>query len=153
MSSLLVLVFAAGANRYALATKGIIEVLPVIALRPLPDLPPEIAGLLDFRGTVVPVIDVNRMLLGSPCPDLLSSRIILHRYPVPDRGEQVLGLRVERIKGTQHLAASELQSSGLLTAPWLGQLTTRDCTLLQLVTPEQLLSPEVRARLYPPETI
>jgi hypothetical protein len=67
---------AAGATR-ALKTASIIKLVPRVGLRAIPHAQAHLAGLLDYRGEVVPVIDLALFLGSSPCADRLSARIIL----------------------------------------------------------------------------
>ena len=50
-----------GEERYALPSASVVEVVPSVALRPVPGTPPEVAGLLAYRGRVVPVVDLPRL--------------------------------------------------------------------------------------------
>jgi chemotaxis-related protein WspB len=148
---MLVLTFQAGAHRYALPAAALIEVLPWVGLTPAPTLLPAIAGLLNYRGAVAPVIDMNQLLLGTACPFLLSSRILLTRYPLPDGREGMLGLRVERASGTQAVTAEGVVASPVRTPPWLGKVVIQGGDIVQLVQPEALLGDRVRGLLFPPD--
>ena len=74
---MLILTFTAGGNRYAVEAARVIELVPRVELRCMPHAPAFLAGLLDYRGTVVPVVDLGLLLGSSPCQDRLSTRIIL----------------------------------------------------------------------------
>lgn len=58
------LVFALGGEHYAFPTHQVREVRPLDRLTPLPSAPPFVAGLMNVRGRVVPVVDL-RPLLGT----------------------------------------------------------------------------------------
>ena len=74
---MLLLTFTAGLNRYAVDVARVIELVPRVELRPIPHAPAFLAGLLGYRGKVVPVIDLGLLLDVAPCQDRLSTRIIL----------------------------------------------------------------------------
>ena len=74
---MLLLTFTAGANRYAVDVARVVEVVPRVELRKIPHAPAFLAGLLGYRGKVVPVIDLGLLLDVAPCRDCLSTRIIL----------------------------------------------------------------------------
>src|SRR4051812_23556435 len=74
---MLLLTFTAGANRFAVDVARVVELVPKVELRPIPHAPAFLAGLLGYRGRVVPVIDLGLLLGASACPDRLSTRIIL----------------------------------------------------------------------------
>ena len=74
---MLLLTFIAGANRYAIDVARVVELVPKVELRSIPHAPPYLAGLLGYRGKVVPVIDLGLLMGTAPCRDCLSTRIIL----------------------------------------------------------------------------
>jgi chemotaxis-related protein WspB len=82
---MLLLTFTAGANRYAVEVAWVVEVVPNVELRPIPHAPAFLAGLLGYRGKVVPVIDLGSLLNGAPCRDCLSTRIILVNHTPDNR--------------------------------------------------------------------
>ena len=61
---MLLLTFRAAENLYAVDVTRVVEVVPRVDLRRLPHAPDFLAGLFDYRGAVVPVIDLG-ILLGS----------------------------------------------------------------------------------------
>src|SRR5580693_10375802 len=90
---MLLLTLTAGANRYAIDVTRVVELVPRVELRAIPHAPVFLAGLLGYRGTVIPVIDLGLLLGGAPCRDCLSTRIILvddtpddHNRSKQDRG-------------------------------------------------------------------
>ncbi|MDG4555467.1 MAG: chemotaxis protein CheW [Candidatus Competibacter sp.] len=147
---MLALLFAVGADRYALSAGEIVEILPLVALKRVPSAPPYLAGLLNYHGALAPVVDLNRLIGETPCREWLSSRILLTRHPLPDGRIELLGLLVEQATETAHIAPESLRSSTAAT-PWLGQMAIRGKELVQFVRPAGLLTDEARALLYPSE--
>lgn len=78
-----------GSQAYALELLKIREVVRPMPLLALRGAVPSVAGVMNLRGQVVPVIDLGVQLGESPAPDSGSTRIIV----LEERGE-VLGLRV-----------------------------------------------------------
>jgi chemotaxis-related protein WspB len=74
---MLLLTFRAAESLYAVDVARVVEVVPRVDLRRLPHAPAFIAGVFDYRGTVVPVIDLAVLLGSEPCRHRLSTRIIL----------------------------------------------------------------------------
>ncbi len=74
---MLILTFTAAGNRYGVDVAQVVELVPRVELRLIPHAPGFLAGFLGYRGQVVPVIDLGLLLGTSPCPDRLSTRIIL----------------------------------------------------------------------------
>jgi chemotaxis-related protein WspB len=150
---MIALLFSVGADRYALPARDIVEVLPLVALKRVPPAPPYLAGLLNYHGAAVPVIDLNLLMNGRACERSLSSRILLTRYRVSETRIERLGLMVERAVETANIDPDALISPGIGVpgAPYLGKLALRGGELAQLVQAEQLLSESARALLYPEE--
>jgi chemotaxis-related protein WspB len=95
---MLLLNFTAGPNRYAIDVTRVVELVPRVELRLIPHAPPALAGLLGYRGHVVPVIDLGILLGASACRYCLSTRIILvrcagddHDHSGPDPGFAAAG--------------------------------------------------------------
>ena len=59
---MLFVAFRIGCDRYVLATDVIVEVLPGLQLKPLPGTPRGVAGLCNYRGRPVPVIDPSPLV-------------------------------------------------------------------------------------------
>ena len=93
---MLFLTFRLGQDRYALDAGQIEAILPLVAIKQLPGAPAGVAGAIGYRGRPVPLIDLSLLALGRPAEPLLSTRIILLRYPVAAEERRLLGLLAER---------------------------------------------------------
>jgi chemotaxis-related protein WspB len=149
---MLFLLFQLGADRFALDVGGIDEVLPLVAVTPLPLAPLGVAGLFDYRGTAVPAIDLSALALGQPARRLLNTRIVLIRYPDPDgtAGYQLLGLIAERATHMLRAEPGDFVASGIDNAatPYLGPVLTDVHGLVQRVDAQALLPPGLRNMLF-----
>jgi chemotaxis-related protein WspB len=83
-------------DRYALDIRQVAVVLPLVALRAVPGAPPAVAGIIDYGGTPVPVIDLAQLLANRPAHRRLATRIVLVHYAE----QHVLGLIAERATET-----------------------------------------------------
>ena len=91
-----VLTFCIGPTRFVIDARRVSQVVPRVPLRALPLAEPYVAGLLDFRGTVLAVVDLATRLFGTACASSLSTRIIIVRIQHSDR-EIPLGLIAEQV--------------------------------------------------------
>jgi chemotaxis-related protein WspB len=137
----LALAFHIGDERFALGCADVIEVVPRVHLRDIPHAPSFIAGMLRYRGAVVPVIDLCLLTGRDACPERLSSRIILLRYRGRDGGDRHLGVLAERVTDTVNLDRETAVPPGIALpeAPYLGELYTENGQLVQLLRIERLL--------------
>jgi chemotaxis-related protein WspB len=145
---MLLIMCHAGSNRYAFDSRQVSEVLPRVALHPVHEAPPWLAGLLVHRGAVTPVVDLTQLTGGRPCPNRLSSRIVIVQavlQDVPRRlgvlAEQV-GLR--EVRG--ELAASCGETPGTVV---LGELLLDGQGVFQLIDTSRLASGDRQAVLFP----
>lgn len=110
---MLMLIFYAGNERYALELSRVVEVLPVVALTKLHQTPEYFAGLFNYRGEIVPVIDACQILQGYSCRPYLSTRIILVHYLIKDRPSSFLGIRAERVTEIINYSDNKFVDSGI----------------------------------------
>src|SRR5580704_7342175 len=89
------LLFHLGKDRYVLEARRIVEVLPLLELKKIPDAPRGVAGMFNYRGRPVPAIDLSDLTLGTRAGDNLSTRIIVINYPDESGKLHPLGLIAE----------------------------------------------------------
>jgi chemotaxis-related protein WspB len=143
--------FRLGKDRYALPATQVVEVLPLLAVKQIPQAPPAVRGAFDFRGQPVPLVDLTQMALGVPAREQLSTRIVLVDYPDGAGGTRLLGLLAEQVTETLRRNPEEFRDSGVEVpdAPWLGPVASDEGGLVQRVEVGELLTPTVRALLFP----
>lgn len=61
-----ILVFRAGTARWGVEVARVTEILDAISVTPLPGLPDWMPGLLDHRGSLMPVVDFRLLSGGKP---------------------------------------------------------------------------------------
>ena len=143
---MLLLTFTAAGEPYALDAAGIVELVPHVGLRAIPHAPTHLAGLLFYRGGVVPVIDLGLLLGSSPCADRLSTRIILVKSPAggQNRGDgsagayrepRLLGLIAERVIDLVEIEPDRIAPAPvqLARAPYLGAIARTDRGFVPLI--------------------
>jgi len=173
---MLLLTFTAGANRYAVDVARVIELIPRVELRPVPHAPAFLAGLLGYRGEVVPVVDLSVLLDAPPCPDRLSTRIILvnamagespggladRRNPAehnassgqdrsPDRN--LLGLIAERVSDLVNVRPEQMKPAAVQVpqAGYLGAIVQTDEEIVQLIVVEKVWDAMIQGSAFRPD--
>ena len=147
---MLYLLFQLGRDRYAFEAGGIVEVLPLVEITPIPQAPLGVAGLFNYRGSPVPAIDLSALLLGQPARRQFSTRIVLVHYP-DGRGEaRKLGLIAEKATGTLRADPTDFTDSGIgnAGAPYLGPVLADARGIVQRVDTQTLLPPVLRDMLF-----
>ena len=155
MPEVLFLVFQIGKERYALEAKCVVEVIPLLTLKQVPQGPPGLAGLVNYRGQPIPALDLSLMVLGRPAAETFSTRIIIVRCTGPNAEPRLLGLIAEQATGILRKHPDEFVKTGLepLEKPFLGPVLMDPGGPIQWVREEQLLCKNVRQlafELVPP---
>ncbi|WP_416398747.1 chemotaxis protein CheW [Allohahella sp. A8] len=147
---MLFLLFDLGIDRYAIDVRQVKEVLPLLELRVLPQAPTGVAGLCNYRGLPVPVLDLCLMVTGKRARERLSTRIIMVHYEGRAGERHILGLIAEHATETLRRDGSEFVEAGVRQdeTPYLGPVTQLRDQLVQWVKIENLLTPEVQQRLF-----
>jgi chemotaxis-related protein WspB len=150
------LVFHVGPERYAVPAGSVAEVVPSVPLRRVPGTPEPVAGLFDYRGHVVPVVDLCRLFGEGPCPARLSSRIVVvdlsageppGSRPPHARFVGALAERVLSVEDLDPTAADAHPGPTSPGVPALGTVVRDDEGLVQLVRVSALLPPDLLASL------
>lgn len=146
---MLILTFRLGPERYAIEANRITEVIPRVPLRVLPHAPASVAGLLPYRGRIVPVLDLKALVGHGPCADALSTRIMIVEVTGPAQTPRTLGLIADQVTDAQSLAADfERSPVNVPAAPYLGGVAADDTGILQLLRVERLLEDPEVIRLF-----
>lgn len=147
---MLVLLFYLGDVMYSIRCDKVREIAPMVNLKELPHAPDYFAGLFNYRGMIVPVIDLRRLIQHQSCDIRLSTRIILLDYVKPDNTPAIFGIMAERVTEAVMKPLDALISSGITMAnmPYLGSLLVDGNTMVQYIAVEALpgalnLSPAV----------
>jgi chemotaxis-related protein WspB len=148
---MLLLTFSLGSDRYAVDATQVVEILPLATTKKILRAPEFVVGLLDYRGTPVPVIDLCQLTLGQSYRPVLSTRIVLVAYPVLGGNHKVLGVIAEKVTETFKRSADDFNPSGvrLADAPYLGPVLNEQGGMVQIVEVNALLPPDVQAMLFP----
>jgi chemotaxis-related protein WspB len=123
---MLLLILQVAGDRYALDAREIVEVLPMVAINPLPLSADGVAGVIDYRGASVPVVDLSQSLYGHPTQSRLSTRIVIVGHP--DGRSRLVALLVERATETMRRETTDFMETGVSSGAPTARLAsvTRD---------------------------
>ncbi|MEJ1097096.1 MULTISPECIES: chemotaxis protein CheW [unclassified Pseudoxanthomonas] len=147
---MLFLLFQLGEDRYAIEATKIVAVLPLISPKLLPQAPAAVAGVFDYGGEAVPLIDLSQLALGRSARPRHSTRVLVVNYPMADGDVRYLGLIAEHAVETMACDPDEFDASGVTQddVRYLGPVTSHPRGLLQWVRIEHLLPESVRDLLF-----
>jgi chemotaxis-related protein WspB len=135
-------------EQLSLSVHEVVEVLPLRRLKALPEAPSWVAGVFEYRGMVVPVLDLLVRVSGRPAAAQASTRLVLVQYRP---AASVLGLILEKATDTVRLPAKAFRDSGVAVADaqYLGPLQDSAHGLVQRIEVAGLLPADVAALLFP----
>lgn len=141
---MLILLFYAGKDLYSIDGSYVVEVIPRVSFRKVHHVPEYVAGLFNYRGVILPVIDLCHLIQGTPCRPYLSTRIIIVKYFRQNQSVQYLGLMAERVTETLNIANSDIRESSIRVdeAPYLSGTIVDEKRIIQCVQLEKLFSDE-----------
>lgn len=144
---MLMLLFHAGDNLYALDSSQVVEVIPMVVVRKINHVPDYVAGVFNYRGTIAPVVDLCHLIQGTPCRARFSTRIIMVNYTAKDGGHHCLGLMAERV--TETLSRPDLSPNALIVkdVPYLGEMFMAEKGMIQFIHWEHLITDAKHASL------
>lgn len=147
---MLLVMFRSGGSLYAVDARRVVEVVPRVAPRPIPHAPPELLGLLSYRGRVVPLIDFGTLAGGPPARAALSTRVILARFAGRDGGERLVGLLAEDVSRVRNAGPGQVVAPAMAldAAPYLGAVVRLDEGLVQLIEVDKLVSERFESALF-----
>jgi chemotaxis-related protein WspB len=137
---MLMLVFRVGEDLYAIGATEVVEVVPSVRLRHIPQAPEYVDGIFNYRGALAPVVDLCRLMYSRPSRDYLSTRIILVRCRASDGEDHVIGLRAEQVTDTMQAEENSAQGPPASVAPYLGPMFSTPAGLIQRIRLEALVS-------------
>jgi chemotaxis-related protein WspB len=122
----------------------------MVNLKQIPRAPAGVAGVFDYHGSSVPLIDLAELALGKPSRQWMSTRIILVKYGGEPGETHVLGLLAEQATETLRRNEEDFTDAGLAVTdtPYLGNVTTDAEGIVQRIEIQNLLSEGVRDQLF-----
>jgi chemotaxis-related protein WspB len=147
---MLFLLFQLGKDRYAIEAHQVIEILHLVNLKEIPRAAAGVAGVFDYHGASVPLIDLAELALGRPSRQWMSTRVILVKYGGEPGETHVLGLLAEHVTETLRRNEEDFTDAGLAVTdtPYLGNVTTDTGSIVQRIEIQNLLSEGVRNQLF-----
>ena len=147
---MLFLLFQLGNDRYALPASRVVEVVPFLELKRLPQAPQGVAGIFNYRGRPVPAVDLCALTLGQPARERLSTRIILVSLADKAGAEHLVGLVAENATEILRQEPAAFVDSGIRigAAPYLGPVLMDARGPIQWVHEHGLFSEPMRDLLF-----
>jgi chemotaxis-related protein WspB len=146
-----VVIWTVAGQRYAIATRHVVEVVPAVAPRPMAHATAWIRGLMNFRGRLIPLIDAAVLMGTESGEPRMANRILVVRVMQKPDDNKSIGLLVEQVVGVDDLDFKNSSTHPGLNVPdteYLGSVAQTDAGMVQLLEPARILKPEQAAVLF-----
>jgi purine-binding chemotaxis protein CheW len=104
------LTFALSSEEYGLSVLRVREIIKMMDITEVPQVPPHIKGVLNLRGKVIPVIDL-RIKFGFAPGDAASRTCIIVVEVVLASGRALMGIIVDHVVDVLNIAAEEIEQT------------------------------------------
>ena len=108
--------FHVAGGEYALEILEVREIIPHGEITPLPRVPDFVRGLINLRGSVVPIVDLSRRLGFEPTPRTKRSSIVVSELELDGEWARI-GLLADDVSEVLELGADEVEPAPRLGAP------------------------------------
>jgi chemotaxis-related protein WspB len=137
-----VVLWTVAGERYATRTDQIIEVIPPVEARPVPESPAWVRGLIDYRGLLIPLVDVPCLLNQGIWSLTMASRVIVIATEKGQNGvDHLRALLVQSVLGGEDLdfnGGAEMPSRSSACGEFLGPMILTQSGAVQLTYPDRL---------------
>ena len=117
--------FWVGEAIYGIDVARVDEILPRVVPLPVAEGPAHVEGVVHVHGTVVPIVDLRKVLPAGTPPRTAKPKVILARI-----GRRRVGLRVDGMAGVRRYTVAEIRPGG--SVPGVLAVTADECRLLDL---------------------
>lgn len=135
---------------FALDTRHVVEIVPLVTARPIPRMPAWLRGLVAYRGALLPLVDAAALLGHAPAEERRANRIVIVRLSAASTENEQIGLLVEELVGADHVdftARSAPYEFVTADGAALGPVAHSEFGLVQLIEPNAVFTAEQRATL------
>jgi len=96
-----------GGRPVAVSCEYVVELIPRVDIDRVPDAPPNVLGVINLRGRVVPILDL-RAKLSSKSPLPAHQHLVIVR----GRGDKLIGLAVDEVRDVLTVETSAIEQPG-----------------------------------------
>lgn len=124
---------------------------------PMPNMPDYILGVINLRGTIVPVIDLRRFFELEKIPFGKTTVVIVVRVSDEEHGERTMGIVVDAVSEVHNIARAELKPApdfgGACSTEFIKGLATEGDRMLIMLDIDQLMNNGVLQALEQEQSI
>jgi purine-binding chemotaxis protein CheW len=104
------LTFNLQAESYGIDVLKVREIIRLVAITRVPQMPAHIRGVINLRGKIIPVMDL-RLRLEFPAADAEQTCMMVVQVRLPDGKTTQMGLVVDGVEEVIHIAAADIEAT------------------------------------------
>ncbi len=112
------LTFVVHGQPCAVPIEPVREIIEVPDLTPVPLMPPVLRGVMNLRGTVIPVLDLGERLGLGPTPKARRTCVVLFDVHQPDQAPMVMGAMVDAVQEVVDVEPERIDAPVAFGAPF-----------------------------------
>lgn len=141
------LTFKLAGEEYGVNILCVQEIKGWDGVTPMPNMPDYILGVINLRGTVVPIIDLRKLFDLETIPFGKTTVVIVVRVADEEHGERTMGMVVDAVSEVHNIAKSDVKPApdfgGVASVDSIQGLSTQNGKMLILLDIDHLMNDEV----------
>jgi purine-binding chemotaxis protein CheW len=142
------LTFALGAEEYGVPVLKVREIIKMMDITPVPQVPPHVKGVINLRGRVIPVVDL-RAKFALPRQDYTERTCIIVVDVAPSDAAMLVGVVVDTVSEVLSIAGESIQPTpdfgGQFSADYVCGIAKVKDTVKILLDLDLVLGSDVRS--------
>ena len=133
--------FTVGAEEFGVPIRSVREIVRMMKITAVPDTPADIRGIVNLRGSVIPIVDLRRRFHVEHTQDPEDRRIV-----VLDMADQAVGFLVDRVGRVLSVDNERVnpppERATTASAPFIDGIVNLEDRLIILLDPGRLIAGE-----------
>jgi len=133
---MLIIPFNIENDMFALGIGNITELIPVVNIITIPDSNKFIIGMINYRGNIIPLIDLKKIISGTDTNFFLSSRIII----IKENDTNANAVLIEKLTDTMEIEEKNIDydSAELVRSAYLKGLIKYNNQIIKLLNTDSI---------------
>ncbi|MFY0544260.1 chemotaxis protein CheW [Brevibacillus sp. H7] len=143
MSSQKEVIFRIGSEEYGISVTDVVSIEKARETTPVPESSPYLLGMIDLRGTVIPIIDLSKIFGGAPIAITESTR-----YIVAQVEDQVVGFAVDAATDIIDVPGTMIQKPAIVQSTFIYGIAKLEERMIVLLDIPNLVKNLVGESIY-----
>lgn len=148
---MLCVTFRIGKSRYCVGIADVEEILPPVKSQAIPSTPDFVAGMIDYRGEYIPMIDLKLLIAGVESEIKMNCRIIAIRATFFSETRKI-ALLVENLSDVLEIdeESAVLSALALERETFFGKIVYDEEGLIQEIIADKIITGKLKELLFKP---